>query len=546
MNRRRLQVALQIFLAVAAVLFTCSLTGCWGKKAESSESIQPERKSLRYSTQPVVARPAFKFANSLSAYESQNKELEKHLDQLTDFAQQVLASEKYPEIPDIFSTQFETSFLERNRLRSRYLGDRVRIAEWEIGDKTASHYEIIAIRRLFRTLFEPWRDAKEFRIEFNIEKVASRANYVDADVRVDIFGIINAQSVRSSGANVEIGRSATGRWRFTWDGTESGQELRIKKINMLRHEEVINYVDRGTLFKDITQSALRSDNESSRKLAFSIDQWAKVIPNIDILGEHGIAVGDVNGDGLDDIYVCQPHSIPNMLLIQNPDGTVEDKAAQAGVDLLDNSTAALIVDIDNDRRQDLVIATDSRLVLMSNSPQTRFNLEHRLRIGHGTQSLSAGDYDQDGDLDLLLCKFRPSGKFDDIFPQPNAKMNSINGGRNVLLRNDEAWKFTDATEESGLGSHNQYYTRCATWIDYDLDGDLDLFFANEFNRDLLFENRKGFFQDVSKADISKNLSNSTSASVGDFDRNGYPDLFIATSRFANGKTCRWELYFGRW
>ena len=529
MKRRQLQITLCLSLSLLAVFAALLLTGCRSKTSDGSETKKPKKKPLRFSTQPVVARPRFKYANSISRFEQTNKVLEQQLDQIANFARQVIASEKYPEIPKIFAKEFETSFLERDSLRSKFLGDRIRIAEWTLTDKTESHYEIIALRRLFRTLLEPWRDSQDFRFELSIEKVEHRANYLDAEVKVDIAGIINAQSVGATGANVEIGRSATGVWKVTWEGDEKQQRLFIKKINMLAHQEVINYIDRGTLFQDVTRSALRNDNASIQKLAIGLDEWAQVIPEIDVLGQNGIAIGDVNDDGLDDIYICQPHSIPNMLLIQNPDGTVEDKAAQAGVDLLDHSSAALIVDIDNDRRQDLVIATDTRLVLMSNSPQTRFNLEHRLRIGNGTESLSAGDYDQDGDLDLLLCKYRPGGKFEDIFPQPKSKMNSIVGGRNVLLRNDEAWKFTDATIESGLGSSNQHYTRSATWLDYDLDGDLDLFFANEFNQDFLFQNRSGWFQEVGKAEFGRNLSNSSTASVGDFDGNGCPDLFVATS-----------------
>ena len=529
MTRRHLHITFFISLSVLTAFAAILLTGCSSKTPDDSETTVAKKKPLRFSTQPVVARPRFKYADSISRFEQTNQVLEQHLEQVASFAKQVMANEKYPEIPKIFAKEFETSFLERDSLRSKFLGDRIRIAEWTLSDKTESHYEIIALRRLFRTLFDPWRGSRDFRFELNIDKVEHRANYIDAEVKVDIAGIISAQSVGATGADVEIGRSASGVWKFTWEGNENQQRLFIKKINMLAHQEVINYIDRGTLFQDVTRSALRNDNASIQKLAIGLDDWAKVIPEIDILGQNGIAIGDVNDDGLDDIYVCQPHSIPNMLLIQNPDGTLEDKAAQAGVDLLDHSSAALIVDIDNDRRQDLVIATDTRLVLMSNSPQTRFNLEHRLRIGHGTESLSAGDYDQDGDLDLLLCKYRPGGKFEDIFPQPNSKMSSIIGGRNVLLRNDEAWKFTDATIESGLGSSNQHYTKSATWVDYDLDGDLDLYFANEFNQDFLFQNRSGWFQEIGKAEFARNLSNSTTASVGDFDGNGCPDLFVATA-----------------
>ena len=56
----------------------------------------------------------------------------------------------------------------------------------------------------------------------------------------------------------------------------------------------------------------------------------------------GLALGDVNGDGLDDLYACQPGGLPNRLFVQSADGSATDVSAEAGVDFLDNSQSALL------------------------------------------------------------------------------------------------------------------------------------------------------------------------------------------------------------
>ncbi len=511
-------------LAVVAMVL---LTGC-GKKTEE-EPPPPRLARLRYSSRPIDAREALTVVSKATgAHEVANQSFQRHLQQLTEFADEVRKGEKYPTIPDIFDPQFETSFIDRNQLQSAYLGERIRIARWGLTNQTPTYYESIAVRRLFRTLLEPWRTARDFRIDLRIYEVKHRPNYQQATLQVDIAGRVDARTVQSTGVSQEIGRSAVGRWRITWTVPGDDAEPRIKAIEMLDHEETINYIEGGTLFADCTKSVLRSDPSLQERLSFGLDQWANRIVGLDVTGNNGLALGDVNQDGLDDVYVCQPHGLRNLLLVQNPDGTADNLAIEAGVDFMDNTIAALIVDVDNDRRQDLIVATDTRLLLLSNTGNGSFQLEHSLRIGFGTSSLSAADYDQDGDLDLLLCKYRPASRFDDIFPQPrNSWMESINGGRNVLLRNNEAWEFEEVTASAGLDVNNNRYTSAALWLDFDVDGDLDLYLVNDFSQDSLFENRNGWFREIEKFQLAQDAARNSTASVGDFNHDGYPDLFVA-------------------
>ena len=114
-----------------------------------------------------------------------------------------------------------------------------------------------------------------------------------------------------------------------------------------------------------------------------------------LLVRYGVAVGDVNGDGLDDLYVCQPGGLPNRLYVQNADGTATDRSREAGVDWLDLSVSALLVDLDNDGDQDLVIVTDHRLLVSSNDGTGHFKVSVVVEIAangpdHRANSLAPG------------------------------------------------------------------------------------------------------------------------------------------------------------
>jgi len=91
-----------------------------------------------------------------------------------------------------------------------------------------------------------------------------------------------------------------------------------------------------------------------------------------IFAASGLTVGDANGDGLDDLYVCQPGGLPNRLFLQTPEGTAVDFSVLAEVDWLDSTSSALFVDMDNDSDQDLVLATLTGLLVMENDGTARF------------------------------------------------------------------------------------------------------------------------------------------------------------------------------
>jgi hypothetical protein len=317
-------------------------------------------------------------------------------------------------------------------------------------------------------------------------------------------------------------------WKITWDTAQA----KIEKIEIEEFEEVTRLAD-GTLFDDATGAVLGNDPSLHDHLGHGINYWQGRIEKIlsmHYFGHNGIAVGDINGDGLDDLYACQAAAVPNKLLIQQPDGTVVDMAASAGVDLLNASRGTILTDLDNDGDQDLAITTPYSTLVFANDGNGRFALAQEINFASGGYSLTATDYDNDGDLDLYVCVYyrKPGDARALAYPIPYHDAN--NGGQNILLRNDGALSFHDATEESGMLAENHRFSFAASWEDVDADGDQDLYVANDYGRNNLYRNllaQSGtatFVSDAATAGI-EDTSFGMSVCWGDADGDGKIDLY---------------------
>jgi hypothetical protein len=255
---------------------------------------------------------------------------------------------------------------------------------------------------------------------------------------------------------------------------------------------------------------------------------------VDTDGMQGLAVGDANGDGLDDVYICQISPLPNRLFVQNPGGTATDRSADAGVDWQEPSHSALFVDLDNDGDQDLLVSTVAALLMMENDGHGVFALRWKVPEARDAYSLCAADYDQDGDLDVFACVYLAKARRRQILAAPVPFHDARNGGRNVLVRNDGSWRFEDATRTSGLEDEATRRSFASSWEDYDNDGDLDLYVANDYGRNNLFRNDGGRFTDVAAAAGVEDQSFGMSASWGDFNRDGWMDLYVSNMFSAAG------------
>ncbi len=178
-------------------------------------------------------------------------------------------------------------------------------------------------------------------------------------------------------------------------------------------------------------------------------------------------------------------------------------------------------DYDNDSDLDAYITTwygEVNLFFENNSGSfTRITAGSLATEGSFSESCSWGDYDNDGHLDLYVAN---SGDVNSTGPQ-----------RNSLYHNNGDKTFTKIT--TGAIVTDLKYSRGANWVDYDDDGDLDMFVANEENqtndlyRNLLKESGTANFDKVAAGNIVTDVASSWSGSWGDYDNDGDLDLFVA-------------------
>ncbi len=119
----------------------------------------------------------------------------------------------------------------------------------------------------------------------------------------------------------------------------------LRAIRVSNYEEVV--AKRSSVaFSDCTQSQFDGLPILQEQLVFGRDHWyGNLEATIGVEGRgNGIAIGDANGDGLEDIYFCQPAALPNRLFLRNADGSLRDGSVAGNVDWLDSSRGALFVD----------------------------------------------------------------------------------------------------------------------------------------------------------------------------------------------------------
>lgn len=330
-----------------------------------------------------------------------------------------------------------------------------------------------------------------------------------------------------------------GVWDLAWARTPSNgyrlQNWRALGESRVRRER--------PSFADVTSRAFGENASYSQQMAHGVDYWRTVLDGacgIDIYGHNGVSVGDIDGDGFDDVYVCQPAGLPNRLYRNRGDGSFEDVTASAGVGVLENTACALFIDVDNDGREDLVVVRADGPELFVNDGGGKF----RQRPGafqfanppQGTfTGAAAADYDRDGWLDIYFCLYvyyRGEGQY--RYPRPY--YDAENGPPNFLMRNHRDATFRDVTARSGLDRNNTRYSFCCGWSDYNGDGWPDLYVVNDFGRKNLYRNNgDGTFTDVGREAGVEDVGAGMGVAWLDYDNDGAEDLYVADMWTAAGE-----------
>lgn len=431
--------------------------------------------------------------------------------------------------------------------RQTVFADKAIRVERMLGDPSPANQPSAAIFRgptglvdAVRVLAGPFRNAVNVRFKFKLIQFEFSGNDIATRQLFTISG-------RTDTGFVE--QNAT--WLARWTRAGDGETPKLLQLDVQRFEQVTSRSGNEPLFVDCTNSVLGQNDSFQRQLLYGMNHWLERMQDTRYftpLGNPGLALGDVNGDGLDDLYVCQEAGLPNRLYLQQTDGTAVDASSELGVDWLESSRSALLVDLDNDGDQDLVVAIIGGVIIASNDRQMSFTIRSLLSTDDDVMSLCSADYDNDGDLDIYTCVNYPNDFFaqsEDISVLGGASNrvyhDANNAGRNALFRNDispDDWQFTDVTTEVGMDMNNRRFSLAASWEDFDIDGDQDLYVANDFGRNNLFWNDGGQdavrFVDVAQDAEVEDSASGMSVAWADVDRDGQMDLYVGNMFSAAG------------
>ena len=329
-----------------------------------------------------------------------------------------------------------------------------------------------------------------------------------------------------------------GQWDLEWEASPAGG-FRLRRWQF---SDETQSRSGSPVFADIAAQAFSGNTSYSSQLLRGADYWRTVLDvacGIDIYGHNGVSFGDIDDDGFDDLYVCQPAGLPNRLYRNRGDGTFEDITESSGVGVLENTACALFADFDNDGRQDLIVVRTTGPLLFVNQGNGKFRQRpdafQFAQPPRGTFTGAAvADYDRDGWLDIYFCLYlyyQGTGQY----KYPSPYFDAENGPPNFLMRNQRDGTFRDVTSETGLNQNNTRYSFCCGWNDYDKDGWPDLYVVNDFGRKNLYHNNgDGTFTDLAPQAGVEDVGAGMSVCWLDYNNDGAEDLYIADMWTAAG------------
>jgi len=257
----------------------------------------------------------------------------------------------------------------------------------------------------------------------------------------------------------------------------------------------------------------------------------------------GVAWGDFDNDGFDDLFVASgggpldlppEQRAPSILYRNLGDGRFEKVQDFPDTRIL--GMGAAWADYNNDGWLDLVVTGYDTILLFRND-HGHLVRDKALPSPKGFWTgASWGDYNRDGYLDLYICgyvKYVPgradaSASSQQFGTEVPFTLNpaSYEPERNLLFRNNGNGTFTEVSKELGV-ANAEGRSLSALWHDFDGDGWLDLYVANDISENKLYLNDHGKFVDAGRSAWIEEYRGSMGLAAGDFDRDGDDDLFIS-------------------
>ncbi|HWA95687.1 MAG TPA: FG-GAP-like repeat-containing protein [Terracidiphilus sp.] len=369
--------------------------------------------------------------------------------------------------------------------------------------------------------------AAEFEI-FSIKITSETPLTVDISLRYDIV----------LGQSAQFHEERVGTWHMHCERDSSGTWKALKWMASSERTCASN-----GRFVDITSDALGAIPSFNNQLLHGADYWRTVLDGaigVDVYGNNGVAVGDFDNDGFDDIYICQPAGLPNRLYRNRGDGTFEDVTDKAGVGVLDNTSCALFADFDNRGLQDLLIICGTGPLFYINRGDGTFALKRDAfqfaQQPQGTFTHAAvADYDNDGRLDIYFCMYQYYLGLEQ-YHYPVPYYDARNGPPNSLFRNLGGGRFMEVTTASGIGADNNRYSFSAAWGNSSAPGPPDLFVANDFGTSQLFRNNgNGTFEVVSAQAHVEGVGAGMGCAWMDYNNDGLMDVYVPSMWEAAGQ-----------
>jgi hypothetical protein len=250
----------------------------------------------------------------------------------------------------------------------------------------------------------------------------------------------------------------------------------------------------------------------------------------------GVALGDINNDGLIDIYLTSNLS-SNKLFLNKGDFKFEDVTDKAGVAGTSAwSTGVSMADVNGDGWIDIYVC-NSGDIKGDNKKNELFINNHDLTFTEKAEAYNVADsgftthvaffdYDKDGDLDLYILNnsYQAIGSFN---LQKNERPKRDRRGGDKLMRNDGE-RFEDVSEEAGIYGSVIGFGLGVTVGDIDKDGWSDIYVSNDFfERDYLYINNKnGTFKECLPDQMRSISGASMGADLADINNDSYPDIFV--------------------